>query len=71
MENNLSLHLKLFNDKVKQMNQNGGKQLVLSAAEARNLHSDLFDLLNKFAVFSKQNAKDMQITTVELDGGKF
>ena len=41
----LSLAVKNFNERVKVMNQTGGKQLSLSAEEARSLHADIFNLL--------------------------
>lgn len=47
MEQQLSLHLKKFNDRVKVMNQTNSKDLNLSAAEARQLQADIFDLLTK------------------------
>ena len=73
MESKLTLHLKMFNDKVKLMNQTNQKQLMLSAVEARNLHADLFDLLNHCATLSKNLAEKKQddIVTVGMDGGKF
>jgi hypothetical protein len=55
----------MFNDKVKMLNQLGQKNLILTAEEARNLHSDLFDLLNQVAVPSQVQTNNM------LDGGKF
>lgn len=66
--NNLSLHLKMFNDKVRLMNQLNQKELVLSAQEARNLHSDVFEILNRPL---QQEQQTEQITSVKFDGGKF
>ena len=73
MENNLTLHLKMFNDKVKQMNNSQSKQLVLSAQEARNLHADLFDLLNHCATISQklQEKRQDDVVSVGMDGGSF
>jgi hypothetical protein len=73
MENNLTLHLKMFNDKVKLMNQSNSKQLILSATEARNLHADLFDLLNHCATLSQEITRKSQeqVVTVGMDGGSF
>jgi hypothetical protein len=65
--NYLTLHFKLFNDKVKLLNQLGQKNLILTADEARNLHSDLFDLLNRLAASSSTD----NIIKTDLDGGKF
>ena len=64
----------MFNDKVKLMNQTNGKNLTLSAQEARNLHADLFDLLNHCATLSQAlNNADSSNTVVDIqmDGGGF
>ena len=73
MENNLTVHLKMFNDKVKLMNQSQSKQLILSAQEARNLHADLFDLLNHCATISQklQEKRQDDVVSVGMDGGSF
>lgn len=73
MEPNLTLHLKMFNDKVKLMNQLNSKDLILSATEARNLHADLFDLLNHCATLSQQlgNTGSNEVITLGMDGGGF
>lgn len=72
METNLTLHLKMFNDKVKLMNQMNQKDLILSANEARNLHSDIFDLLNHCATLSQQsNSAGPDVITLGMDGGGF
>jgi hypothetical protein len=66
----LSLAVKNFNDRVKVMNQTGGKQLSLSAEEARNLHADIFNLLANLA--EMQNTREPeQPTNISLDGGGF
>jgi hypothetical protein len=73
-EPNLSLHLKNFSDKVKVMNQTGGKTLSLTANEARSLHSDIFDLLNHCATLSKkiQSASSNDtVVSISVDGGGF
>jgi hypothetical protein len=74
MENNLSLHLKMFNDKVKLMNQSQSKQLLLTANEARNLHADIFDLMNQIATLSQElsrKATDTVVSVVGMDGGTY
>ena len=63
----LTYHIKLFNDKVRALNQTSSKVLTLTAAEARNLHSDLYDLLAQIAVLTKDNSND----SVNMDGGGF
>lgn len=74
MEDNLSLHIKKFNDKLKLMNQTNSRQLVLSAQEARNLQSDLFDLLSLCASLSKQlqqSRTSNEVIQISVDGGGF
>ena len=73
MDNKLSLHIKMFNDKVKLMNQSNSKQLILSAAEARNLQADLFDLLNYCAILGRSITSKTEdpVVTVAMDGGNF
>jgi hypothetical protein len=54
------------------MNQTNSKQLVLSAEEARNLHNDIFSLLNNIAeIVSVPNQKEKSANSVSLDGGAF
>lgn len=73
MEQQLSLHLKKFNDRVKVMNQTNSRDLNLSAAEARQLQADIFDLLakiNDLVEVKQQNTADTVIQ-VDVLGGKF
>ena len=73
MEQQLSLHLKKFNDRVKVMNQTNSKDLNLSAAEARQLQADIFDLLTKIndLVNIKQQTAAEPVIQVNMQGGKF
>ena len=73
MEQQLSLHLKKFNDRVKVMNQTNSKELVLTAAEARQLQADIFDLLAKIndLVSVKQQDLAEPVLQVNMQGGKF
>ena len=66
----LSLAVKNFNERVKIMNQTGGKQLSLSAEEARNLHADIFNLLATIAEL-QTTVEPAQSTAISLDGGGF
>ena len=73
LEQQLSLHLKKFNDRVKVMNQTNSRDLNLSAAEARQLQADIFDLLakiNHLVEVKQQNTADTVIQ-VDVLGGKF
>lgn len=68
----LSISIKNFNERVKIMNQTGGKQLSMSADEARNLHADIFNLLanlNELQTVAEINSPNPN--TISLDGGGF
>jgi hypothetical protein len=72
MEHQLSLHLKKFNDRIKVMNQTNSKDLNLSAADARQLQADIFDLLIQIQTLAEvKKEKDNEVITVEVSGGKF
>ena len=71
---NLSIAIQSFNNRVKTMNQTNGKQLMLSADEARNLHSDIFLLLATIAELQNQPSKvsiDPNPAEINMDGGGF
>jgi hypothetical protein len=73
LEQQLSLHLKKFNDRVKVLNQTNSRELVLSAAEARQLQADIFDLLikiNDLVEVKKQTANEA-VVQIDVQGGKF
>lgn len=65
----LGLHSRKFAEKVRLMNQTGGQQITLSAAEARNLLHDLFDLLSKIAELS--DTKKSSTTSITISGDRF
>ena len=73
MEQQLSLHLKKFNDRVKVMNQTNAKELNLSALEARNIHTEIFELLTKINDLTevRKQSDDNATVNVEFDGGNF
>lgn len=63
-----------FNEKVRVMNQNNSKQLILSAAEARALHAEIFALLGRMEELSnKISYKNIQDDLIrgEMDGGRW
>jgi hypothetical protein len=73
MEQQLSLHLKKFNDRVKVMNQTNAKELNLSALEARNIHTEIFELLTKINDLTevRKQSDDNATVDVKFDGGNF
>lgn len=71
MDNNAPLHIRNFNNKVRAMNQSGGKLLTLNAEEARSLHAEIYDLMATIAGLTKQLNTGPSVTTVSMDGGNF
>jgi hypothetical protein len=72
MMQQISLSIQNFNNKVKQLNQTNSKQVMLSADEARNLHSDIFTLLANIAeIQSKSQSTPQKSSEISLDGGGF
>ena len=67
----LSLHVRMFNDKVRVMNQTQSKQIILTAVEARNLHADIFALLTHIAELSDKPVETPVVNQIGMDGGKF
>jgi hypothetical protein len=70
---NISLSIRNFNDKIKHINQTNSKQLVLTASEARSLHSDIFALLSNIAEMQSTNnvSPNQTPSSLNLDGGTF
>jgi hypothetical protein len=73
MEQQLSLHLKKFNDRVKVLNQTNSRELILTALDARNLHAEIFELLTQISELTKikKEADADSVITVVNDGGNF
>ena len=68
----VSIHIKNFNDRVKAMNQTHSRELVLSAQDARSLHSDIFAVLALVTeLSSKLESSTDQVVQINLDGGGF
>ena len=70
MDNNSPLQIKLFNDKVRVMNQANAKILTLNAQEARGLHAEIYDLMATIASLTKDTPVDDNII-INMDGGGF
>ena len=71
MDNNLPFHVKLFNDRVRAMNQGNGKILTLNAEEARSLHAEIYDLMATIASLSKTQESSTTSVSINMDGGTF
>ena len=70
MDTNLPFHVKLFNDKVRAMNQANAKILTLNTQEARSLHAEIYDLMATIANLSRPS-DNVSASTVSMDGGSF
>ena len=55
------------------MNSSQSPTLVMTAQDARNLHSDIFAILAQFAELSErqQSAPTDEIVQISMDGGGF
>lgn len=62
------LHFTKFNEKIKAMNSGAGKELRMTAAEARALHADIFAVLDELHSL-QANASEPQIIELRLDAG--
>jgi hypothetical protein len=71
MDNNLPLHIKKFNDRVRAMNQSNGKLVTLNAEEARSLHAEIYDLMATIASLSKNVDTSSTSLNISMDGGGF
>jgi len=71
MEQQLSLHLRKFNDRVKVLNQTNARDLVLSAAEARQLQADIFDLLTQIQALAEVKSAEPEVIAVQVKGAGF
>jgi hypothetical protein len=69
-QDNLSYHLKMFNERVRAMNQTNARILTLNAEEARNLHTEIYDLMAKIASLTTAS-ENQSAVQVNMDGGGF
>lgn len=68
----LSIYVKMFNDRVRVMNQSNSNNLTLTAQDARNLHADIFALLALVAELeAKLQVNSEETLEVRMDGGGF
>jgi hypothetical protein len=70
----VGVHLDKFNNRVKVLNQTQSKNMTLTADEARNLQTDIFDLLSAVAsmeVELQQLRNAVAASGATWDGGGF
>ena len=65
---NTPLHFTKFNERIKAMNSGSGKELKMTAAEARALHTDIFAMLEELNAY-KTVASDPEEIVLVLDAG--
>lgn len=68
---NLPLHIKLFNDKVRAMNQSNSMILTLNQQEARSLHAEIYNLMATISYLSQTAIGPDHKTEANMDGGSF
>jgi len=71
MTHKLSYHTNKFSEKVRHMNDTNSKELVLTAAEARSLHTDIFALLSKITELTDNKEEPTKPQDISMSGGKF
>lgn len=71
MDNNAPFHVKLFNERVRAMNQSHGKILTLNAQEARSLHAEIYDLMAIIAGSARTQDTTTNLVNISMDGGGF
>lgn len=53
------------------MNQTNAKMLTLNPQEARNLHSEIYELMATIAQLAKSDERNSAVVQVNMDGGGF
>ena len=62
------MHVGKFNERVRAMNAGNSKELRLTAAEARSLHTDIFAMLDELASLRESAPAEDEIE-IRLDAG--
>lgn len=65
------LYIKKFIDKVSHMESKQGRELVISAVDARGVRDELGKLLSDLHTLTTENNKPEEVIQVEIVGGKF
>ena len=69
----MSIHLQKFVDRVRGLEARGGRDLVMSITEAKDLHADITRLLIDLQQLRETVAADRveETITIKMDGGSF
>lgn len=65
------IYIQRFLDRLKNMQSQGAKDVVMSLHEANNLHQDITKLLIELKALSENNSPSNEIIEVELKGEDF
>jgi len=65
----IPLHFTKFNERIKAMNSGASKELKMTAAEARALHTDIFAMLEEMNDLRAAAKKLVETIEVILDPG--
>jgi hypothetical protein len=66
---NTPLHFTKFNEKIKALNSGYGRELKMTAAEARALHTDIFELLEELNEYRAGLTSEPAEIEIVLDAG--
>ena len=67
----MSLHINRFIDSIKATESRGGRDVILSLRDAKDLHGDITKLLLTLEQMRGQQAVQTEEIQVQLDGGSF
>lgn len=70
----MTMHLQKFVDRVRGHEAKGARELVMSMAEAKDLHADITRLLIALQSLQEQNinkTSNAEVIKVEITGGQF
>ena len=69
----MSIHLQKFVDRVRGLEARGGRDLVMSMTEAKDLHADITRLLIDLQQLRETVAANRveETITIKMDGGSF
>jgi hypothetical protein len=67
----MSLHINKFIDLIRAQESRGGRDVSMSLADAKSLHSDITKLLLTLEKLREEQNKTDEVITVEVTGGSF
>lgn len=67
----MSLHINKFIDLIRAQESRGGRDVSMSLADAKSLHSDITKLLLTLEKLREEQSKTDEVISVEVTGGSF